>query len=286
MKKVKLHYIFSLFLLFATALTQNALSANESIETIQSLEEIKSQFEDYSQDTLVVFDVDDVLTMHVDQFWHPDSNFRKLFYAEEKRPKTPAEKDIFEKNISVLMLQPQRVLVENTTPNIIKQLQKKGIKVIALTNCATGQFGHIASVEEWRITQLRDFDIDFSKGISVEKHHFLEIAKPNLKPALFEKGILFSQGYTKGEVLEAFLKVSHWKPGKIVLIDDQLKNHETVEKHLNKLGIPFKGYHYHGVKAYQNKMTIEQAMVEYQFRTLIEHGKWVNDKQVKKIFSK
>lgn len=48
--------------------------------------------------------------------------------------------------------------------NLIDTLQKNNIKVLALTNCATGKFGLIPNTENWRISELKSNGYYFYKS--------------------------------------------------------------------------------------------------------------------------
>ena len=45
-------------------------------------------------------------------------------------------------------------LVDPRIPDIIKGLQSKGVKVIALTSCPTGAHQQIGKIEDWRVRHL------------------------------------------------------------------------------------------------------------------------------------
>lgn len=244
---------------------------------IQSLNEIKNIILE-STNALIIFDVDEVLITSKDIFIHPecDDIFMQLVRNKFAEVTTEEEKQELENRLSLCMLLPERVLIEESTPNFIKELQTRGIKTLALTSCQTGQFGVIPYVEHWRINQLKKLDIDFSLSFdSTEPLRFTEIKKKDRAAPLFEKGILFSKGYSKGEVLETFLKQLNWKPSEIIFIDDLAENHHSLKQHLEALHIPFKGFQYIKAKLPQKK--INKSLIEFQFSYLIDNGKWIND---------
>ncbi|EFB41392.1 DUF2608 domain-containing protein [Parachlamydia acanthamoebae] len=260
-----------------------ALKKMNGLQQIQHINEINAYIENIDEDTLVVFDVDEVLISTTDIFLHPecDEIFLGLIYDAFEKAKTDKEKDELENQLSLTMLLPKRVLVEGSTPGFIESLQVKGIKTMALTSCPTGRFGVIPSVEQWRIRHLKTLGIDFSAEAPCQESFSLtEICKKNRPAPLFENGILFSKGYSKGEVLIAFLKRINWKPSNVLFIDDLADNLESVKQYLDEFDIPFVGFHYLGASLPKDK--IDPDLIKFQFDYLLKHGKWLSDEEIRR----
>ena len=90
-------------------------------------------------DTLVIFDVDDVLI-------HADDQILKLQNADAckvlvKKLKQQVGKDKIQEVTSIILLARKNSPVDSKMISIIEDLQKRDIKVLALTNCSTGKFG-------------------------------------------------------------------------------------------------------------------------------------------------
>lgn len=252
-------------------------------ERIYKLEEIHKHIEKDQEDLLIVFDVDEVLITSKDAFIHPecDSIFMKILRREFAKAKTPEEKQKLEYCLSLSLLKPERTLVEESTASFIRHIQDLGIKTIALTSCPTGKLGLVPKIEHWRIDHLQKMGIDFSASFaSLDGSHFSEVPKKEVSfpDPLFEKGILFSYGYSKGEVLEAFLARMEWKPSKILFIDDLVENHHSLDKHLKTLAIPFLGFHYLG--AILPPERIDVNLIEFQFDHLMEYEEWLSDEAI------
>lgn len=279
-------FIFSLIVFLNATQPVEAIEKNDktlhwSPKQIHSFNEIRNSIETSQNDVLVVFDVDEVLITTKDIFIHPecDSIFLNLVQNEFAKTKTTDEREKFENRLSLSMIHPERYLVEEIAPSFIKCLQNKKIKTIALTSCPTGKFGLIPLVEHWRIDQLKMLDIDFSVAFGrLIQIRLTELSKKNHPSPIFEKGILFSKGYSKGEVLEAFLKRINWKPSKVIFIDDLAENLCSLKEHLDALNIPFEGFQYLGAHLSQDK--INSKLIEFQFYHLIEHGEWLSDQAV------
>src|ERR1700722_7441658 len=251
---------------------------------ISSFKELEEELKTSDEKTLIVFDVDEVLITTEDHFIHPyaDKVFFPLIQQIMTKAVSKEEKREVEEKLSLSMLLPKRILIEESAPSLIKNLQQKGIKVIALTSCPTGAFGVVPKVEHWRIEHLRSLSINFASSFpKIERYPFNDLAT-NGKPApLFEQGILFSKGYKKGDVLSAFFKQSNFYPTKVIFIDDLNENLDSVKAALQSLNIEFKGYQYIGAKRFYK--AIDEEVINYQFKHLMQTKEWLSDKEVEQL---
>lgn len=259
-----------------------------TFERINSLKELDKEFEKSDDHTLIVFDIDDVLIITEDQAFHKNADQILMPIVNEaiQQSKTPEAKKELETIHSLAITLPHHTLIEKETPSLIHQLQQKKVKVIALTAMYSGPLGVVSKMERWRVDQLKSFDIDFSSAFSDLKHiSMIEIAKANQRAPLFEDGILFSRGYTKGEVLKAFLKYSGFMPTKIVFVDDMVENLDSVRKEIESLNqnIDFKGFEYIGAERLYRKL--DPDVIQFQFNYLIQNKKWLSDLEVKKLMT-
>lgn len=166
------------------------------------------------------------------------------------------DKTLVTKNRGYDLDSPLVKAVEPITAQVIKEMQERGIKVMALTRGTnpiipiqykTGKHGIIESAQDWRYAKLLLIGIDFSTSFPVGKIVFqqLPILRGKTHP-MFYKGILFSAGNDKGVVLGTFLDYIQWKPSKIVFFDDKKEHLDTVGTEMKKRNIPYQGYWYHG----------------------------------------
>ncbi|GAB4190005.1 MAG: hypothetical protein Tsb0015_10900 [Simkaniaceae bacterium] len=190
-------------------------------EQISSLQEIAEELTSCDENSLIIFDVDEVLITTKDHFGHPYAGkvFSALMHEEMKKCISLEERAALENIWSLSTLQPKRILIEEDAPKLIEELQRQGIKVIALTCCGTGSFGIIPKLERWRIEHLNDLNISFSGSFpNLKRHSLRDIKKSKRAAPLFEEGVLFSEGYDKGDVLKAFLEYNDLHPSKVVFI--------------------------------------------------------------------
>lgn len=210
---------------------QNLLS---EIKTIKSLQEAAGVLQSLDQQALVIFDVDETLIRASQGCF----SFKKLL--SDLR----FNFDFQEYVDSIHKLNTEYFLIESDAPRLIRELQSKGIRVIALTAIYAGPYGIINSLEEWRFKQLYELGIDFSMH---NPTHMVLTKLPFRRksyPVVY-KGILVTAcSCTKGRALEALIKELVWKPSKVVFFDDQKHHVQSVSKQMSELGISCVAYHY------------------------------------------
>jgi len=243
---------------------------------------IQKALKSADKDTLVIFDVDDVLLIPKDQILLAQNKK----YLEELNSKL--EQSVGQENAnvfySIIFQQRQNGPVDAKKSEVISGLQAKGIKVLALTNCFTGKFGNIKSMEDWRYGELSKNDYHFDRSWPTLKAKIFEKTmdnglspKSNSNPTFF-KGIVFTNSVSKGEALQAFLKYANFTPKKIIFIDDKKKHLETVENITLAHNIPFVGIEYTVANQIQNE-SLNTKRADLQYEILENEKKWISDSQ-------
>lgn len=266
-------------LIIATALFSAPLQAN--IQQVSSLKVLEDQIKRLESDTLVIFDVDEVLFTDHDAILKPIGDPLKIQIFNEHYAKARSERER-EKITHVLSLpltMAKKELVESSIPAIIQQLQKRSIKVIALTSCPTKPFGIIKNFEAWRLNHLEEFGIDFSGSFPHLDRLALEKLSSNYSSSpVYYRGVLFAEGFSKADVLQAFLNAAHFKPKKVIFIDDMYCHLQQMEIKLKRLGIPYQGYYY--VKVQKDSANdLNEEVARFQFDYLFEHQQWLSDQE-------
>jgi hypothetical protein len=170
--------------------------------------------------------------------------------------------------------------------SIISDLQSKGIKVLALTNCVTGRFGNIKSMEDWRHHELSKNGYHFEQSWKKLKDKTFEGLKITGKglpvkgdsEPMFMKGIVFTSGVSKGKVLEAFLKYAQFTPKKLFFVDDKKKNIESVQDIALAHNIPFVGVEYTAASNVQ-KESLNEMRANLQYEILEKDKRWISDSE-------
>ena len=125
-RESKLYFL----LLFIYFLSVFANVASQEISEIFSLQEIAKEIEQLEADCLIVFDVDEVLITTKDAFFHPKAEefVLNLVKKEMALATTPEEQAKLEENLSLSFLEPERVLIEKSSPSTFERLTSKGQK--------------------------------------------------------------------------------------------------------------------------------------------------------------
>ena len=171
------------------------------------------------------------------------------------------------------------VPTEDDTVKLIKNMQNRNVKVIALTAAKTGVFGVIDNLGEWRLKNLASIGLDFSSSFNIQEIIFDKLKKSNFSgyPEYY-KGILMAANNPKGKVLASFLdKNDDWKPDKIIFLDDSYNNCKNVDEAMKQLGIPIQCYCYRA--AFKNKIKLNQKVIRYQFDHWIKHEEFLTEQK-------
>lgn len=258
--------------LFLLSLLAIPASAHAQIKQISSFSEAKSHLDSLENNALVVFDVDAVLIDCVDPILQAPNN--ELLQTLIQKYSQGIPKKRMEELTSIVYLQAKRVVIEPEVINIINCLQSKNITVIGLTATKIGGIGHIDSIQQWRIDDLKECGITFTPF----KHEVLEALSHMGPSPVFKDGILFSGGYPKGLVLRQALDTLGYKPDTILFFDDLMENVNSVERHMKVLGIAnCHCFHYTGAKKLH--LPADPISSDRQIAHLIQHGSWSQSPQ-------
>ncbi len=247
------------------------------IYSTSDLREIEKELATLDSDSLVLFDVDSTLIVPDDAILRPPNEdfLEELLGGSMVQNLSTGPRYIFRE----ILLNATHSLVDEESVSCIQRLQERGVPVMAFTAAPRGKVGRIASVADWRIEELKRFGFDFSSTLS--EKGVIELPKSDTKEfaPLFKSGILFASLHPKGDTLQKFLHAIEWTPKRVVLIDDQLEYVQSVGKALESLKIPYTGFHY--TAAQKLPCTLNRGVAQFQIRSFIEQGKWIDDVQAK-----
>lgn len=253
--------------------------------SISEIKELALALKNVTPDSLVIFDVDEVLVYpeNVVQL-QVAAPFWEATMADLEKRRGKATRDLLH---SIMLLQSKWQLTDAEVPSLIQDLQRQKIRVLALTTFWTGKMGKLKSVEDWRSTHLKEHHIDFSITAGIPKRYFniTKFDKVNGKAyPVYKDGIIYTNHYAnKGEILSAFLKQTNLNPTNIIFIDDKLKNIIDIENFCNAANINYTGIHDNRILKQYN--TFDATLGKYQFDHLENHYVWLNDLEAKKILN-
>lgn len=250
-----------------------------------NLQPFEKAMERVDQSCLVLFDVDETLITPKDLILNPYARDHWNRYAQEtiKNPAIVPNYD-GEYFFSRIFSKMEYEVVDLKVVEIIQSLQKQQIKTIAFTKMFTGAFGSIRAMEDWRLAHLQERQFDFS--LAFPQIQEIRIDSPSCsRPFLFKQGLLCANKQDKGPVLLAFLEKLeeqiHWRPAKILFIDNRLDYLQSVEIFLQGTGIEFIGFHYREVEL--RPFLVNEELARFQLMHLALTGEWTSDGEALKL---
>lgn len=245
------------------------------VEEITTLNQLAPVFEEANPNTLVIFDVDNVLTIPD----HPAfqianwAHHNDLVYGQYAQL-AQVEKEAL---CTLMITQNPLLLIEESAPEWIANLSKRGIPVIALT--AAWSENQLA----WqRCETLRALGIELKgKESWGSKIVFNQCPCYNDSYPLYLNGVLFTNGQAvkKGELLELFFMANNYRPERICFIDDHRNYLESVGEVMERLGIPCDLYWYHGAKNFPSD-AIDRDQMEQAWDVYITRAKQIAPQEI------
>ncbi len=240
------------------------------------------------QNTLVVFDVDNVLMLQGDTIIRTGLLkyiLKNIFKVQD----FDLHKKIFSAIENYELYAPDlrgEIPVDEKMQDVIKYLEENKIKSLALTHASYLAEYNGVTYDQVRYEALKKLGIDFIKLSRIGQNSEI-ISLENGDQIKLHNGIIFARNQkeeqlNKGVCLNATLEKLSYKPSKVIFIDDIEKNHFNVMKTCSAKNIEFHGFHY--IKAYE----IEDVHHAYdravlQLETLGNQGKWLNDAEADRV---
>lgn len=285
----KRFYCRFLPLLVTTFIFTSCSLFSSNITEIDSITQAQEELQRAGNKTLVVFDMDETLIIRADSMVHvlykdiknfdpTDADFAKQL-REDLEKFTASKKDpesLNKKLALAVSLQARFIPVEAKAVEIIKNLQARKVRVVALTAASAKK-----SVQKDRLSHLHQIGLDFSDSFALKEAGFDKFPKKfKFRPA-FCYGILCTSEVPKGEVLAAFLDKIGWKPDKVIFFDDYHHHCESVDGEMSKRGIPARCYWYRAV--FKNKTKLNQKVVKYQFDYWMKYQDFVPENEALRV---
>ncbi len=246
---------------------------------IESLTQVDAALKELKGSELVLFDVDETLITPVDCVLRPAAeSFVTAFIAKHLDESEESSAELDELFSKVLLARKVRY-VDESSPELISELQGRGVKVMGLTAAYAMELGAIESMADWRLEELAELGFDFSEALREIPVMEFEREKNRLDQPLFKKGILFTAGNPKGKVLRAFLERLAWRPSQIIFIDDNRQYIDSVDEMARSMGIECTAFHYtaHEKLPYD----FQPHIARFQLMTLVLEGRWLSEEEAK-----
>lgn len=231
---------------------------------VADMQEVFEYFREADSKTLAIFDVDMVLVQPSDPAFQMANMKRFSAICKRVLNEVPADKQML--FLSLMTIGSAPVLIDDRAPQLIQNIQARGIPAMALTANVTGSLGSVPDMAEWRVDGLRQLGFDFSKTAPYPSPLLFDTLAPYRGHfSTYRSGIFFVNGTTvsKGEALLAFLKKLDSCPTKVIFIDDREDNLKNLEAALRGKSVEFLGLQYGGAQQYPSQLISEE---EFTFR--------------------
>lgn len=201
------------------------------IQEIHSLQEIRPFLENGDENSLAIFDIDDTLTILEEPAFQKQNcgGYHKALFRNIRLSLNSEERELCF-HIPIVICPSQ--LIEDDTPTLIKELQQKNIRTLALTAAPAGLIGGVY-VEDRRIEELKNHGIDFSCSFpKVSNLFFSNLESKNGLYPLYKEGMILTNRQNKGIALVEFFEHCEGCPQVVVFVDDRMYNLKDVESSL------------------------------------------------------
>ncbi|MDR1391474.1 MAG: DUF2608 domain-containing protein [Holosporales bacterium] len=253
-----------------------------SIITTDSIEIIKSELNSADENTLVIFDCDDVLIHKTDVVFKPE-NKRFLKKCIAKMLSTnPGLVSRMGELKGIIFKTLSQIVVDKNLLEIINNIQSKGIKTLVITAMKNEKLGETDSIEI-RKEELKRFGFDFSKSWNYLEKSFLGEAQ---KSPYYEAGVVCSKPGSKGNALKLFMQYSKFIPNKVICVDDRIENLINIREFLNPASIKLAGIEYTAAKEILDKLPLSEERLMFQLNYLKLHNVWLSDEEAEKRMKK
>lgn len=212
----------------------SSLFAFTSDAKIIDIKQMSEMPQHVTSDTLIIFDIDNTILEPAQEFGNDQWFYHH--YEKIKADKThPMTLDDLLAYWHKIMIMTEMNLVETSTPEFVKELQKQHqAPIIALT---TRSF----EISQPTLRQLKKHGIEFESSAPSKAPIFFVQGE---KYIFFDRGVLFSNGGNKGKALFHLLDTIRYKPKRILFINDKASHLKDVESASEERNIEFIGLRY------------------------------------------
>ncbi len=175
------------------------------------------------------------------------------------------------------------VLIEKEIPQVLADIQNRGIPVVALTACQMYPCGD-QETPRFRFEQLQGLGINLSNPLHQEGMiEFDELERVLGYFPGYYRGMIVSNPWffgpakinEKGAVLQSFINSLSVRPKRVIFCDDRLMNLASVETALKEMGIAFEGCHYVGAGEFCQQQPVSVERFKAVWSELIDRAKIV-----------
>ena len=228
---------------------------------------LEARFSELKPGDLVVLDLDNTVFRETQMLgtdeWYSHELQKRIAAGESKHDATRSLEPF---NIEIKKRTQMR-LMEPGIPDLIFELQRRGVMVIGLT----ARHPKLAMLTH---SHLRRLGVDFTLS-KFPGEVLREDRLPQLHNAfLFSGNIAFTDGSPKGLVLTHLIQKTGIRPSRVLAIDDRIYHVHTFVEALLALGIPGHVIHY---LRYQQEEPFDARVADLQFDIFKRNKRLISD---------
>lgn len=251
-------------------------SEAQNIIKVSTISQAKKILDEADKQTLILFDIDSTLTTPSDPYLQRQA-IQQHHRIYKDYISSLSQNQYHVLNHLIIMESPSQ-LVEEDWPLVIKNIQKRGAKTLALTSSKTGAVGSfVRSFVQWRYQELFKLGIDFSSTFHGSRT-FKELEDFNNNHPGIEMGIVCAGNKVeKGMLLQPIFQTLQWIPNTVIVIDDKFANLLSCKNILERTfpTIKFIGIHYFGMESIPVTIT-SASLFEKKLRKLVQRAKRIS----------
>ena len=242
---------------------------------------VEDQTKNLDEDSLVIFDCDNVLTtVKVGAFNIQNKNFLKSYLREKS-----FSKDEFYDKIRLILVNENTYIVNQKMVDLVANLAKKNIRHMVATSYSVRPLKNISDPMQWRINNLHEIGYFFEKSWLDQKRDIVLNDFGTDHNPIFRDGILFCDIFSKSDCIRSFFEYIGWVPKKIVFIDDVLRNLSDVGEFCDENKIEYVGIEYLESQYINSHIPFSDNLGKVQMDHLMSKSIWLKDEEVQKILS-
>ncbi len=235
------------------------------IRTVDSLVEIEKEIKAAGKDDLILLDVGGTLLTHKDAVLQPYHKGWKNAWYEKNFPKLTRKEKVELSYVLQGAAQNWR-LVDAKWPQVIAEAQNRGVKVVALTKTTVDP----------SLRGLRDAKVA-ANGIKL-RNDLPELSDG--ETFIYGKGMIETEANFKGAVLKEVLGKLDKLPKKIIFVDNNRAQIESVEAVCQEVHIPCLSFEYTATK---KAVPLNETIADYQLYILVTEHRWISEDQAREL---
>jgi hypothetical protein len=273
------------FFAYFSLLMMTSCSEDNRFLTLKDTDSIAKEMQTADKDTLVIFDVTDVLLEPSRMLFRTKNSnqLSKILQEFSSRASKKEKEDIFG-----LIVQQVFIPIDKRLVGILFDLQGKMVNILALSDVLAGEYGEIEYIKDILVAQLNILDYHFEESWRDTKNaDFCTEKGQNIS---FKDGVVFTRTPVsespKENSVVAFLKYAHLHPRKIIFVSSNQENLKSMEAAIkSSSAINFVGIEYTASRDRDMK-PIDEEHAKLQFQILEKEHRLLSDEETQKMLSK